>query len=133
MKMAYKQIIPVKKACAGQAKYPYVRVTPKMLTINNEAMAMWGDTEYIRISISLKDSLMILSKAEEKDEDTFKLSRVCETKYARRSETYNVLLAILQSGFPLYMVKKRLPVQILADGSMAVDFSYKVPVKEVAI
>ena len=127
--MSYKQIVPVKKGSGYAAKYPYVWFTNKMLMISNDAMILWGDTDYIRISINLKECVLILSKAEEAP-DSYKLSHVCETKYARRIETNNALLSIIQAGFPLYMMRKRLPVRVLADGSLEVDFSYKVPVKE---
>ena len=125
----YKQIMPEKKHSRGTANFPYVRITPKMLFINKTAMDLWGDTGYIRISISTKDQTLILSKAEQA-EDAFKLSTVCETRGAKRIETNNALVVLFRSGFPMYMTGKRLPVQVLADGSLAVDFSYKIPVRE---
>lgn len=128
--MKTKQIKPLKKSANGPANYPYVRINPKMLMINSDAMALWGDTDYMRISISIDEQILIFSKAYEGDDGAFKLSRVCETKRARRIETNRALVALFRSGFPLYMADKRLPVKILMDGSLAVDFSMKIPIKE---
>lgn len=126
--MKAKQIIPIKKAASGASSDPYVRFGPKMLYISNQAMEMLGDTGYVRISISLADRLLVISKAEQA-EDSFRLSRVNETRSARRIETNRALLSILKAGFPLYMVDRRLPVKILLDGSLAADFSLPVPIR----
>ena len=128
--MKTKQIKPLQKAANGPANYPYVRINPKMLMINSNAMALWGETDYMRISISTDEQILIFSKAHEGDENAFKLSTVCETRRARRIETNRALLSIIKAGFPLYMIDKRLPVKILMDGSLAVDFSMKIPIKE---
>ena len=127
--MMIRQIKPMRKLSSGGTGFPYVKLSPKMLFLNSDAMEMWGETDYMRISISTSEQQLIFSKAQ-KSEDSFKLSKVCETKHARRIETNRALLAIIKAGFPLYMLDKRLPVKILLDGSMAVDFSMKIPVKE---
>lgn len=101
-----------------------------MLMINTEAIELWGDAEYIRISIDTDDQVLIFSKAQKSDDDVFKLSKVCETKRARRIETNRALLSIIKAGFPMYMIDKRLPVKLLIDGSLAADFSMKIPIKE---
>ena len=126
--MKAKQIIPIKKRSSGGTNEPYVKFGPKMLYISSRAMEMFGEAGYIRMSISVVARRLIITKAE-KAEDTFRLSRVNETKAARRIETNRALLSILKAGFPLYMVDRRLPVEILLDGSLAADFSLPIPLQ----
>ena len=127
--MKPKQIVPLKKTWSGKASGPYVKIGPKMLYINNDASEILGDTNYIRMSLSLDDRLLIISKAE-KAADSFKVSHVNETRSAKRIETNRALLSIIKAGFPMYMIDKRLPVKSLLDGSIAADFSMLIPVQQ---
>lgn len=125
--MKPKQILPLKKCYSGRATGAYVKFNQKMLYINSDASLMLGEPDYIRMSISIDDRLLIITKAEEA-EDSFKLSHVNETRHARRIETNRALLSILKAGFPMYMVDRRLPVKTLLDGSIVADFSMLVPI-----
>ena len=77
----------------------YVRFTPRLLYINSDAMKMLGETETVSISINAKDRVMMISPGGE-----WKLTSVCESKYARRIENGNNMMGILEAGFPKGMV-----------------------------
>lgn len=125
--MKPKQIVPLKKCWSGRASGPYVKFNQKMLYINDDASVMLGVPDYVRMSLSLSDRALIITRAE-KAEDSFRLSHVNETRHARRIETNRALLSVIKAGFPLYMIDKRLPVKQLLDGSIAADFSMLVPI-----
>lgn len=127
--MKVKQIIPLRKGGHKSDITCYVKIGIKMLYISNEAMKLFGDVEYIRISLDMDNRKVIISKAYDKEDDTFKLSKVNETKLAKRIETNRALLALVQAGFPMYMIDKYLPVEIGLDGSLLADFSMLVPLK----
>ena len=128
--MKPQQILPVKKSPSRSVGEAYVRIGPKAFYISNEAMNQFGDdTDYIRISMDKDNRVVIVSKAFEKAEDTFKLSRVCESRKARRIETNRSLLSMIRGGFPLYMIDRHLPVRIGLDGSLLADFSLPIPLK----
>ena len=102
----YHEVIPTKKRNAppkGVRGKPYVRFTPKMLYISSPAMRMLGETEWISISVNGPERVMILSPG-----GPWKLSRVCETKDARRIETNGGLVSVLDAGFPKGMIGKYL-------------------------
>lgn len=77
----------------------YVRFTPRLLYINSDAMKLLGETESVSISINAKDRVMIISPGGE-----WKLTTVCESKYARRIENGNNMIGILEAGFPKGMI-----------------------------
>jgi len=128
--MKVKQIKPIPKGHGTHKPVSYIKLGIKMLYISKEAMKLFGEAEYIRISLDMDNRKVIISKAFDKDEDTFKLSTVNETEYARRIETNRALLALVQAGFPMYMIDKYLPAEIGLDGSLLADFSMLVPIKE---
>lgn len=102
----YKEVIPRKKHSApprGVRGRAYVRYTPKMLYLSNEAMKLLGDTDTVRISINGPERVMIVQPG-----GPWKLSRVCETQNARRIETNGGLVAMLEAGFPRGMIGKYL-------------------------
>ena len=125
--MKQKLIIPLKKCYSGRASGPYVKFNQKMLYINDDASVMLGVPDYVRMSLSLEDRALIITRAE-KAEDSFRLSHVNETRHAKRIEKNRALLSVIMAGFPLYMIDKRLPVKQLLDGSIAADFSMLVPI-----
>ena len=109
----------------GRVKsYPCIRFTYKSLYINNKAGQMLS-SDYITISIVKDKTLhaMRLSPSTKENENAFKLSSVCESKYAKRIETNRSLESILEAGFPKHLLGKNLPVLRLFDGSLLVDIS----------
>lgn len=128
--MRPQQILPVKKAPSRSVGEAYVRIGLKAFYISNEAMKQFGDTDYIRISMDKDNRVVIVSKATEKGDDTFKLSHVCESGCARRIETNRSLLSMIRGGFPLYMIDRHLPTNLSLDGSLLADFSLPIPLKE---
>lgn len=124
-----RQILPIKKSGGNHREDAYIRIGLKAFYLSNEAMKLLGDTEYIRISLDRDNRMVIISKAG-KAVDSFKLSKVCETQYARRIETNRSLLSLVRNGFPLYMVDRYLPVSVGLDGSLNADFSALIPLKE---
>lgn len=104
------------------SRSPCVRFTYKSLYINNEAGKLLN-AEYITISI-LKDKglhVLRLAPAKRDDDNSFKLSQVCESQYARRIETNRSLESILDAGFPRNLLGENLPVIRLFDGSLLVN------------
>ena len=128
--MKPQQILPIRKAPSRNVGEAYVRIGLKAFYISNEAMKKFGDTDYIRISMDKDNRCVIVSKASEKADDTFKLSRVCESERARRIETNRSLLSMIRGGFPLYMIDRHLPANLGLDGSLLADFSMPIPLKE---
>ena len=102
----------------------YVRFTPRLLYINSDAMKMLGETETVSISINASDRVMIISPGGE-----WKLTSVCESKYARRIENGNNMIGILEAGFPKGMIGHYLYCQKGIGGALIVsllpDYSLK--------
>ena len=94
----------------------YVRFTPRLLYINSEAMKMLGDAESVSIAINAKDHVMIIST-----NGDWKLSTVCESKYARRIENGNNMMGILEAGFPKGMMGHYLHCYKGIDGALIVS------------
>ena len=115
----YHEVMPTKKRSApprGVRGRAYVRYTPKMLYLNGQAMQMLGMPETVSISINGPDRIMIITPG-----GPWKLSRVCETKDARRIETNGGLVAMLEAGFPRGMIGKYLSVNKDMTGALAVS------------
>lgn len=115
----YREVIPKKKRSQpprGVKGRAYVRYTPKMLYINGQAMELLGHPETVSISINGPDRIMMITPG-----GPWKLSRVCETMYARRIETNGGLVALLDAGFPKGMIGKYLRVNQDMTGSLAVS------------
>lgn len=115
----YHEVLPKKKRSAppsGMRGAPYVRYTPKMLYISGPAMELLGMPENVTISISGPDRMMMITPG-----GPWKLSRVCETKDARRIETNGGLVTMLEAGFPRGMIGKYLSVNTDMTGSLAVS------------
>ena len=115
----FHEVTPQKKRNAPPPGYrgaPYVRYTPKMLYISGPAMKMLGMADTVTISISGPDRMMMITPG-----GPWKLSRVCETMYARRIETNGGLVAMLEAGFPRGMIGKYLSVNTDMTGSLAVS------------
>lgn len=115
----FHEVMPTKKRSApprGVRGRAYVRYTPKMLYINAHAMRMLGDTETVSISINGPERMMVLTPG-----GPWKLSKVCETKDARRIETNGGLVSMLDAGFPKGMIGKYLSCHLDMYGSMAVS------------
>lgn len=115
----FREVMPKKKRSApprGVRGRAYVRYTPKMLYINSQAMELLGMPENVTISISGPDRMMMITPG-----GPWKLSRVCETKDARRIETNGGLVAMLEAGFPRGMIGKYLTVNTDMTGSLAVS------------
>lgn len=77
----------------------YVRVTTRLMYINSEAMKMLGETESISISVNAKDHVMLIVPGGE-----WKLTKVCESQYARRIENGYSMISLLEAGFPKGMM-----------------------------
>ena len=126
-----KQITPLKKRKTyRKAGAPYVSIGYKMLYINEDAGRMTGGMRYANIGIDIQEQRLIISKAQEETPETFKLSKVCESSFARRIETNRSLLSLIKAGFPTWMIDRRLPVTQALDGSLVADFSKRIPIKE---
>ena len=101
---------------------PYVRFTLKMLYINSDAMLMIPGTNSIRMSVNAAERFMLISPVSDTEmENTFHLSKVCGTEHARRIETNNSLLSILDAGFPRWALGKPMPVTKSLNGDLIVD------------
>ena len=98
--MGFKAIKPVPKAKSCAIKdQEYVRLTNKMLYINaGAAKYLCGD--YIQILIDQKRELIKLVPCSKDDENAFKLSKVNETRGARRIETNNALQSFRNAELP---------------------------------
>ena len=128
-----KQITTIKKRKTyRKAGEPYVSIGYKMLYINEDAGRLTGGMRYAHIGIDIQEQRLIISKAAEETPETFKLSKVCESGYARRIETNRSLLSLIKAGFPTWMIDKRLPVTQGLDGSLIADFSKRIPIKDPA-
>jgi hypothetical protein len=115
----YKEVIPKKKRSApprGVRGKAYVRYTPKMLYINSQAMEMLGEADTVSISINGPERVMIITP-----DGPWKLSRVCETRDAKRIETNGGLVSMLDAGFPKGMIGKYLSCHIDMTGALAVS------------
>lgn len=122
--MGFKAIKPVPKAKSCAIKdQEYVRLTNKMLYINAGA-AKYLSGDYIQILIDQKRELIKLVPCSKDDENSFKLSKVNETRGARRIETNNALQSFRNAGFPQGKLGKRLPISQSMDGALLVDFAY---------
>lgn len=117
-----------KKTTNGKKQGAYVKFDLKMLYISSDAMLMMNGAEYISMAVNGPGRVMQISPAPGKNEYSFKLSRVNETEYARRIETNNGLRSVIDSGFPLSMLGKRLPVVAGLDGSLIVDLRPQIPI-----
>lgn len=117
--------IPKKSTRKAPGK-PFVRFNLKMLYISAEAMAGF-QTDYIGIKVNAPGNAMLITKASAKTATSFKLCRVCSTEGARRIETNNALLSLIDAGFPRYMLGKRLPVSRSLDGALIVDLRPQIP------
>lgn len=124
-----KQIKPLKKTSSHRERKPYIRIGMKMIYINEEAGDLIGPTDYATFAIDTNGQHIIVTPSK-KEEGAFKLSTVCESNNARRVETNRALLSFIKSGFPMWMVDKRLPVVKGLDGSLIADYSMKIPTKE---
>ena len=111
----------------------YVRFTPKSLYLSNDAMQLIPGTEFIGMSIDPKGFVMSITPKGYPDDTSFKLSRVKETAYAKRIETNNALLSLLDAGFPRGMIGKRLPVMLGLDGSLIVDLRPQIPLGQTGV
>ena len=115
----YKEVLPKQKRSApprGVKGKAYVRYTPKMLYINGQAMEMLGFSDTISISVNGPEKVMVLTSG-----GPWKLSRVCETKDARRIETNGGLLSLMDAGFPKGMIGKYLMCHQDMTGSLVVS------------
>ncbi len=127
-----KQIKPMKKRPTyRKTNTPYMSISLKMLYINEDAAALVDQLDYCTISIDTKGQHIVVHPANKEDDGAFKLSTVCESKRARRIETNRALLSFIRSGFPMWMLDKRLPVVRGLDGSLIADYSMKIPTKEI--
>lgn len=121
----------IQKGKTKPIKGPYVRFSLKMLYISSEAMSMIPETEYISIRVNEKNRAMTITPEQEKGATSFHLSHVNETKDARRIETNNALLSVLDAGFPRWAIGKRMPVVMGLDNSIVVDLRPQIPMGEI--
>lgn len=124
-----KQIMPEKKRPSkNMIGGPFAVVDFKKIYLNNESGKMLnpgnGDL-WVTIGIDKPNSLVTFTKCLPDTEGAFKMSRVCETEFARRIETNRALSAIIRAGFPLGMLGKQLPVSLLMDGSIMADYRWE--------
>ena len=96
----------------------YVRITPRLFYISSEACKEWGEHERCNISIDAPHNVMVLTPYQGGD---WKLSSVCETKYAKRIETRNSTISFLEAGFPKGMLGKYLECHVDMVGSLVVS------------
>ena len=94
----------------------YIRVTSRMLYLNNEAMKLLGETETVSISIDKNQRVIIITPG-----GPWKLTKVHDTKYARRIESGTSMVEILKSGFPYGMLGVYLPCQKDMYGSLVIS------------
>ena len=94
----------------------YVRVTPRLFYISSEACRKWGDHERCSISIDAPNRVMVISPG-----GAWKLSTVCETKFAKRIETRNSTISFLEAGFPKGLLGKYLPCHVDLAGALIVS------------
>lgn len=94
----------------------YVKITPRLFYISNDAGEMWGDHERCSIAIDVPGKLMVISPGGE-----WKLSTVCRTKHAKRIETRNSTISFLDAGFPKGLLGKYLPCHVDMTGALIVS------------
>lgn len=123
---------PKKSATKGKSG-AFVRFNLKMLYISSDAMNMIPDTEYISIRVNEQSRAMTITPEQAKSDTAFHLSHVNETKGARRIETNNALLSILDAGFPKWAIGKRMPVTLGIDGSLVIDLRPQIPMGDIPI
>ena len=113
----YKKIEPRKQRHSPPAGIKsYVRVTARMLYLSNEAMKLMGNAETVSISIDRNQRVMVITPGGE-----WKLSKVRDTKYAKRIENGSSMSEILKGGFPYGMLGSYLPCQKDMYGSLVVS------------
>ena len=117
VKTRARSIGPIKQHVA------FVRFTPKMLYISATAMKIMRDTEYVKAYIDKENNCMLIKPSKENEINSMKLCRVCESENARRIETTNALLSIIESGFPHDSLNKVLNARESMDGGLIVDFA----------
>lgn len=115
--------VEIRKKSRGpkQPGIPYVRFTQKMLYISDTAMRMIPGAAYITMGVDAAGHYMAIRPAQKETPNAFKLSKVCETACARRIETSNSLLSVLDAGFPRWAIGKHLPASLGLDGALLVD------------
>lgn len=116
--------MPKRSAGTGDA---YVRFSLKSLYISSQAMELIPNTERINISVNAKGHSMVISKGDGKN--SFHLCRVNETKCARRIDTVNALLSLVDAGYPKWALGKRMPAMAGLDGSLVVDLRPQIPLE----
>jgi|GEM_PF-7008031 len=121
---------PKKSATKGKSG-AFVRFNLKMLYISSDAMGMIPETEYISIRVNPGGYVMTITPEAGKGDTAFHLSHVNETKGARRIETNNALLSILDAGFPKWALGKRMPVSLGIDNSLVIDLRPQIPMGEI--
>lgn len=121
---------PKKSANKGKGG-AFVRFNLKMLYISSDAMGMIPDTEYISIRVNPAGHAMTITPERAKSDTAFHLSKVNETKGARRIETNNALLSILDAGFPKWALGKRMPATVGLDNSLVIDLRPQIPLGEI--
>lgn len=94
----------------------YVRITPRLFYISSGAMKLWGEHETCNISVDAPGRAMVISP-----NGGWKLSTVCETKYAKRIETRNSTISFLDAGFPKALLGKYLPCHVDMAGALVVS------------
>lgn len=124
-----KQIMPEKKRPSRRLiEGAFAVIDFKKIYLNNDGGRMLNPRNcdlWITIGIDKSNSLMTFTRCLPDEPGAFKMSRVCETEYARRIETNRALSSIIKAGFPLGMMGKQLPVSLLMDGSVMVDFRWE--------
>lgn len=123
---------PKKSASKGKSG-AFVRFNLKMLYISSDAMGMIPDTEYISIRVNPGGHVMTITPEAAKSDTAFRLSHVNETRDARRIETNNALLSILDAGFPKWALGKRMPVTVGLDNSLVIDLRPQIPLGEIPL
>ena len=115
----FKAVEPKKqrhKSPAGVKKY--VRITPRLFYISNEAGKLFGDHDHCNISIDAPGKTMVISPGGQ-----WKLSPVCDTQHAKRIETRNCAISFLDAGFPKGLLGKYLPCFVDMTGCLVVGLT----------
>lgn len=113
----FKRVVPIKQRhCPPRGTEAYVRITPRLAYISSGACKLWGDYERCEISIDAPNRVMVISP-----HGDWKLSPVCETKFAKRIETRNSTMSFLEAGFPKAMLGKYLPCHVDMAGALVVS------------
>ena len=92
----YKKVEPKKRRyCPPKGMDAYIRVTTRIVYLNSGAMKLLGDADSINVSINPQERIMVVTPG-----GPWKLTTVCETKYARRIENGSAMAQFLKAGFP---------------------------------